>query len=498
MFKVFTRCALLASLLCAAVILTACGNSDGGTTGVKPSEAKACLVTNVVADPAILTPPASSSTLSWTASNCKEFSVSYGNLSQKALGTSMVISSITATVEVIVSGTSVDDARGGAVGSAKVTITVLKPVVKAVAPAVQTLWPYAVGTDSLMLAASYNDSSTATLLSFRYGTQAGSLSNSCAVKAANADGLNHTVTCVIRGLTAGTRVWYQAVAQNRDNTVEGDVASTATFSSGPPSGKLLAWFGQPTSSRNNLFFFNADGSGLQAITKDSLSFMGDWSPDSKSIAFRTFAGKALAHSNFCIWDVATGNSRVIVPDRMLNYPSWSPDGERILAIDIQDSTLNVMNKDGSGFVKLLQLLGDLSGPATWSPDGRKILLGIGGKELPAASRGLYLLGADGQALKLLVSMSAGSGSPRWSPNGSYLAYNNNGQISIVRPDGTGFKTLSDKAAALSTPPVWSPDGQYVAFIAAGYSVVYIQRLDGSQAGQFPMLFGTTGELSSWK
>ncbi len=45
---------------------------------------------------------------------------------------------------------------------------------------------------------------------------------------------------------------------------------------------------------------------------------------------------------------------------------------------------------------------------------------------------------------------------KWSPDGSWIAYANHGEIWVIRPDGTGKRLLSG-----GTNPVWSADGRIV-------------------------------------
>ena len=52
------------------------------------------------------------------------------------------------------------------------------------------------------------------------------------------------------------------------------------------------------------------------------------------------------------------------------------------------------------------------------------------------------------------------GNPKWSPDGSWIAYSCNFRIWVVRPDGSGNRMLS---ALRSGVPSWSADGRAVYF-----------------------------------
>ena len=71
------------------------------------------------------------------------------------------------------------------------------------------------------------------------------------------------------------------------------------------------------------------------------------------------------------------------------------------------------------------------GPA-WSPDGSK---------LAYANNGIWTMSADGTNQRQLTT--GGAGPPAWSDDGSKLAYNYwGGHIRIVNADGTNHQQLS--------------------------------------------------------
>jgi Tol biopolymer transport system component len=66
------------------------------------------------------------------------------------------------------------------------------------------------------------------------------------------------------------------------------------------------------------------------------------------------------------------------------WPSWSPDGKRIVFSRHEEKGFQifVMNRDGSGVRQLTDAAGEFTNPR-WSPDGKKILSGrrLGGISL---------------------------------------------------------------------------------------------------------------------
>ncbi len=114
------------------------------------------------------------------------------------------------------------------------------------------------------------------------------------------------------------------------------------------------------------------------------------------------------------------------------------------------------------------------GAPTWSPDGKRIAFIRGG---PADRRDLYVIGADGSNLQLLVAgddrKPEHAGAPAWSPDGKSIAF------AADRGQGNGTRLwLADVATRAIRPltpvrpgawfvrdgePSWSPDGKLVAF-----------------------------------
>jgi Tol biopolymer transport system component len=102
-------------------------------------------------------------------------------------------------------------------------------------------------------------------------------------------------------------------------------------------------------------------------------------------------------------------------------------------------------------------------PASWSPDGQKILY---------QSSGMWAVDPDGQ-----TEVYLGHGDcPVWSPDGSQIAFASDNGLGVVNTDGGGRRLLVD-LAELDLPEsddkqvdsaVWSPDGGMIAFGAGAF------------------------------
>jgi TolB protein len=82
-----------------------------------------------------------------------------------------------------------------------------------------------------------------------------------------------------------------------------------------------------------------------------------------------------------------------------------------------------------------------------------------------------------------LTADGGYSRPRWSPDGTKLAYLKGGQLWTMKADGTTKRRLTTRAAA---GPSWAPDGRSIAFASLGCTggpVVY--RISATTVGAKP-------------
>ncbi len=223
-----------------------------------------------------------------------------------------------------------------------------------------------------------------------------------------------------------------------------------------------------------------------------------WSPDGAKILFVSDR-----QGNRDVWVMdANGRHAVNLTRNPADdwTPAWSPDGKSVAFSSYRDENWDIyrMNADGSRQTRLTEDPAEDVAPS-WSPDGTRIVF---------ASRRdgnweLYIMNADGSAQTRLTNHEATDTAPAWSPRGDWIAFESyrdgNMEIYLVAPDGSQLINLTKDASADDRGPAWSPWGDRLLYYSNrdGNWDIFEIKLEGT--GRRNLTQSTAQEQSpSWQ
>ena len=148
-------------------------------------------------------------------------------------------------------------------------------------------------------------------------------------------------------------------------------------------------------------------------------------------------------------------------DGASHWPSWTPDGQRLTFRSWKTGTMTMwwMPASRSSPPELLTRIGSMQSPESWSPDSKT--LAFTQMDDPQSGSDIYTLSVDGdEKPRALVRTKFSEGSPKFSPNGAWLAYSTNesGQPEVwamAYPAGERLPISTNGG----TDPVWRQDGR---------------------------------------
>ena len=217
-----------------------------------------------------------------------------------------------------------------------------------------------------------------------------------------------------------------------------------------PDGHLIAF-----NSRGALALMKADGSGRRPVPGCSWFTASSWSADSTRLVCQTKGAAGLA-----IADTARGTIRALTPRG--SDATWSPD-ERTIAFS--DQGLWVVPADGGAPRRVSRRKPSFA--ASWSPDSQRLVYGALVVSGRISRLDLFTIGADGSNEQRLAKDVGGP--PRWSPEGSLIAFVKHGAVYTIRADGSSLQRLSvSPGGESSSEPAWTKDGTALLYARQRY------------------------------
>jgi serine/threonine-protein kinase len=179
------------------------------------------------------------------------------------------------------------------------------------------------------------------------------------------------------------------------------------------------------------------------------------SPDGRRVA--SSVGSEIGRRRLLVYDLLRGTRSVLAEEGSNAY--WSPDGSEVIFSSNRSGSWNLYRtpSDGSGSAQLLFDSEREQWIGSWLPDGTAVSFY---EVNPEGGRDIWTLPLDGGPPEPFVVTPFNERSPRFSPDGRWLAYvsNESGRDEVYvtdYPDREGRWTLSSEGGR---EPVWSQDG----------------------------------------
>jgi TolB protein len=251
-----------------------------------------------------------------------------------------------------------------------------------------------------------------------------------------------------------------------------------------------------------IYTMSPDGSNPQQITTPDDSFAPVWSPDGTKIAYTTVTGGA--------YQIAVMNADGTSQTQLTTGPNgsffsgWSPDGSR-MAYSCSDGSnlqLCVMNADGTASVQITNMTNGIPVNSDWSINNR-IAYGCD----DGTHEQICTINPDGTGNVQITNATTDYDSPKWSPDGSRIVFQDQGllyvyRLAIMNADGSNVQHVTTTTTDVQYPD-WSPDGTKIVYSNYNNSTdtarrIYTINTDGTGETAVSPDDGSDANFPSWQ
>ena len=228
-----------------------------------------------------------------------------------------------------------------------------------------------------------------------------------------------------------------------------------------------------------------------------------WSPKNDMIVYAKYhygENQSLIY-DIKLYDLNTKSSNWLTQSKRATYPSWSPDGTKIVYVAHYNSIANLytMNVDGSDKEQITSYTYDtqILNPH-YSPDGDHIVFSMADKD---ANLDIYIKNLQNNTIERITTNPAADYGPVWHPDGKYISYTSHSgstpNIHTINIDDKVEKQITDVGDAVWAAQ-WSPHGNTVtARTLADLDTVRLVKVDPHREITTKKLL-IRDHYSSWK